>query len=103
MNHVIALRERVRSAEQSMNDRFQVLRTDRGKTHQPDAIVFCQVGSEVVAAIDRDFVAHLHQSLSDLLVIGLNSAIFRDHSPAADKGYPQATLLNHCKRLVPCR
>ena len=90
VHNVISLGHRMGGAQQRVNQRFQMLRPDRRQPHQPHAVVFRQRRREVIAAIDRDFMSHLRQPLSHFFVIGLDPAIFRDHSAPADKCHPQA-------------
>ena len=53
--------------------------------------VFAEWGSEITPAINGDFVSQARQFLSNLLVIGFDAAVLRDHAPAPDEGDANAS------------
>src|ERR1700691_2407449 len=86
--HNIALAERrVNTAQQSVNQGFQMFGSNGRQPHQPHAVVSRQSRGEVIAAIHRDIESQLDQTLADLFVVGFDATVFRNYASPSNESY----------------
>ena len=85
MHDIKVAKAGMKRAEQSVDERFQVLGPEGRQAHDAHASVLWGFGREVTSAVRSDLVADFREPGSHFFIIGFDTAVFADYSSAADK------------------
>jgi DNA-binding CsgD family transcriptional regulator len=94
VDDVKIIKQRMNRAQKRVYEGVEVLRANRGQPHQMHSIIFCSRGAEICAAIRGYFVPLVGQALPDLFMVGLDSAVFGNHTAAADECDDREVVVN---------
>ena len=85
MHDIKVAKAGMKRAQQSVDERFQVLGPEGGQAHDAHAVVLWGFGREVTSAVRSDLVAHFREPGPHFFITGFDTAVFANYSSAADE------------------
>ena len=85
MHDIKVAKAGMKRAEQSVDERFQVLGPEGRQAHDAHASVLWGFGREVTSAVRSDLVAHFREPGPHFFITGFDTAVFANYSSAADE------------------
>ena len=100
LHDVIITKDGVRSADQRMDDGFEMFQPHSGKSLNMHPLILGNLRCEVGSTVDGDVVTKLNESASYFFVIGFNSTILANNAPSSYECYLHSNTVSSVSCLA---